>query len=245
MSSYSKQMMGVAIEWLKVNLDRDSPFLNVPGLDKSAERKSKVMADREKARRIVSDPTYTNIPDLVPAVQQLSDLLDTIDRTTDQIIEGEKQLVEAVNEVPRPTHNKSTVDDQRHTDLGRWCLAWGRDGFNVFTLSPDFTAAMLLTDPSDIDIASVRLPFKGILLIIPDQFAVGAEGRHYTKIHICELSRSHIEQLDVANKIVDAMKGADRLTPQDRDTIAEFVASMPRKPSKTIAEVAAEKSGKP
>jgi hypothetical protein len=71
-----------------------------------------------------------------------------------------------------------------------WLLAWARDGYNVFDLSPDFVAAMLLTDPSEIDLPSLKLPFRGMLFMIPDQFAIGAEGTSYTKVHVVETDDS-------------------------------------------------------
>lgn len=40
---------------------------------------------------------------------------------------------------------------------------------------------------------------------------------------------------------VKNMRGADSLTFHDRDIIAEFAASMPRKPAKTLAEIRNEK----
>jgi hypothetical protein len=48
-----------------------------------------------------------------------------------------------------------------------------------------------------------------------------------------------VDQYDFA--AVDAIDGADRLTPHDRKVIAEFVAMIPRKPAKTLAQVAAER----
>jgi hypothetical protein len=71
-----------------------------------------------------------------------------------------------------------------------WLLAWARDGYNVFDLSPDFVAAMLLTDPREIDLPSLKLPFRGMLFTIPDGFAIGTEGVSYTKIHVAEIADS-------------------------------------------------------
>jgi hypothetical protein len=71
--------------------------------------------------------------------------------------------------------------------LGEWCIAWDRCGRNVFDLSPDFVAAMLMTDPSAI-VGDVRLPFPAVLVTIPSGFATGNEGGHYTKVHVLERS---------------------------------------------------------
>jgi hypothetical protein len=71
-----------------------------------------------------------------------------------------------------------------------WLLGWARAGYNVFDLSPDFVAAMLLTDPTEIDLPTLKLPFHGMLFMIPDKFAVGADGTSYTKIHVVETDDS-------------------------------------------------------
>lgn len=209
-SSYAKQMMEIAAEWLTVNPDPDSGFINVPGLEKHKERRTAVIREQQvnSLKKRVSDPK-------VPAHlrEQLNSLMDEVDghlteivSASDSLIEKETELQELLNEVPTPGQSKDPMDNTLRTDRGRWCLSWARHGHNVFDLSPDFTAAMLLTDPREIDIKTAKLPFKGLLITIPSEFATGVEGLHYTKIHVWEMPRTHIEQLDVSHKIVDIMK---------------------------------------
>ena len=81
--------------------------------------------------------------------------------------------------------NKPAPDSGKLAALGEWCVAWDRCGRNVFDLSPDFVAAMLLTDPTAI-VGDVRMPFGAILLTIPSGFALGTEGLPYTKVHVFE-----------------------------------------------------------
>lgn len=48
-----------------------------------------------------------------------------------------------------------------------------------------------------------------------------------------------VEQHDYAS--VDGISGSEKLTQHDRTVVAEFIAMMPRKPAKTLAQVAAER----
>lgn len=210
MSSYAKQMMEMAAEWLEANPDPDSGFINIPGLEKTKEKRTDLIREQQinSLKKKVNDP---RVP--LPIRNQINELMKDVDanlskliQMTGEQIDLEAEAQELFNEVPTPGQSKNPAEDSLKADRGRWCLAWGRHGHNVFDLSPDFTAAMLLTDPSEIDIKTARLPFKGLLITIPSEFATGVEGLHYTKIHVWEMPRTHIEQLDVSHKIVDIMK---------------------------------------
>lgn len=111
-------------------------------------------------------------------------------------------LSEILNNSAIPSHSKIHEDPMFHPNFGRWCLAWSRYGNNVFELSDDFVAAMLLTDPVDVDISTVRLPFKGMLISIPSGFATGSEGRSYTNIHVWEMPRTDTNQIQDINKMI-------------------------------------------
>ena len=199
MSSYTKQMIASAQEWLRANPDPDSAFINIPGLDK------------HKPRPAPDLQRYATMAKKVPVIQPyVADLMRLVNETEDaaaKLHEAEGALETHVNATPVPSQTKfdSSNDHQRAT-LGRWSLAWARHGYNVFDLSADFTAAMLLTDPRELDIASVRLPFRGILMIIPAGFAQGAEGGDYTKIHITEIPHTDISQISTANEIAAILR---------------------------------------
>jgi hypothetical protein len=209
-SSYAKQMMELAAEWVKVNPDPGSGFINVPGLEETRKKRTDLIREKQinALKEKVKDP---RIPEKLrkEIEQNLADMDENLEKliqmTSEQIdLEAEAQAL--FNEVPTPGQSKNPTEDALRADRGRWCLAWARHGHNVFDLSPDFTAAMLLTDPTEVDIKTAKLPFKGLLITIPAGFATGVEGLHYTKIHVWEMPRTHIEQLDVSHKIVDIMK---------------------------------------
>lgn len=210
MSSYAKQMMEVATTWLKVNPDAGSGFINIPGLEKSKERRTAVIREQQvnSLKKRVNDARLPKgIQDEINGLMnEVDDGLAKIIECSDDLIAKETEVQGLINEVPTPGQTKGEVESHLHADLGRWCLAWARHGHNVFDLSADFTAAMLLTDPTEVDIKTARLPFKGLLITIPSEFATGSEGLHYTKVHVWEMPRTHIEQLDVSHKIVDIMR---------------------------------------
>ncbi len=203
MASYSKQMIDIAKEWLGANPDALSPFINVPGLDRDKRRDTAAEA-KELAHY---DKIAKRVPVAAPIVAELRQSMRKIDTIRSELHVSEKELVDLVNEVPTPGHEKYSAHDPYRADIGRWCLAWARHGYNVFDLSADFTAAMLLTDARELDIATIRLPFRGILVLIPDGFAKGVEGVSYTKIHITEISRADISQLTVAKDITGYFDG--------------------------------------
>jgi hypothetical protein len=204
-------MMEIAADWLKVNPDPGSGFINIPGLEKDKEKRTAVIREQQitRLKRKARDPLLPAElkKQLIPLMDEVDSKLSEIIEVSDDLIAKETEAQELLNEVPTPGQSKNGVESHLHVDLGRWCLAWARHGHNVFDLSPDFTAAMLLTDPTEVDIKTARLPFRGLLITIPAEFATGSEGLHYTKIHVWEMPRTHIEQLDVGHQIVDAMKG--------------------------------------
>lgn len=210
MSSYTKQLIVSAQEWLRENPDPDSPFIKIPGLDKHKPR-PKVDIARYKS-------IAAQVPETREHVEKLLRLVDETEEAATQLHASEADLEMYLN-VPKPNQTKFDKDSDHHqSTLGRWTLAWARHGYNVFDLSADFTAAMLLTDPRELDIASVRLPFRGLLMMIPGGFAKGAEGGDYTKVHITEIPCSDIRQTAAANEV------AAILLRQDPAVARQFMA---------------------
>ena len=203
MSGYTKRMMDVAGKWLAANTDPLSPFLKVPGLDKNGEGKARARdkVDLERYRRIAKER-----PEIAPDVDRLMRQVTQMDQARAQLHESEKELEDHLSRAPTPGHQKYEADLDNHADIGRWCLTWARQGYNVFDLSPDFTAAILLTDARELDISDVRLPFSGMLIMISDGFAKGVEDTSYTKIHVSEVTRKDRSMLEAANKIHTALK---------------------------------------
>lgn len=101
-----------------------------------------------------------------------------------------KDVIARARVANTPDVDKAEADLARmitHVELGHMLVPWAVQGYNVFDLSPDFVAAMLLTDPSSIDTATLRLPFQSLLILLPDRFAIGANGASYTKVFVAEL----------------------------------------------------------
>jgi hypothetical protein len=227
MASYSKQMIDVAKEWLVANPDPDSPFINVPGLDKNGGQLGKAAAAAGDLSKY--DAIAKKVPKAAPIVAELHQLVAEVTQMRSKLHTHEQTFEQIINAVPVPGHEKRNADERWHGDIGRWCLAWARHGYNVFDLSPDFTAAMLLTDARELDIAMIRLPFRGILMLIPDGFAKGIEGSSYTKIHLTEIPRADITQLSVANEVTDLIKN---MTPASKlkllDNVGRSLDDRPR-----------------
>lgn len=204
MASYSKQLVEVAQEWLAANPDPLSPFLNVPGIDRAGDRRAKIVGDLARY-----DAIANRIPAARPLVAGMHSTIAEALATAKDLGAKEKELERLINETPEPGQAKHMLDHYLHAPLGRWLLKWAHDGYNSFELSADFTAAMLLTDARELDIEAVRLPFRGLLMLIPDGFAVGVEGGHYTKIHIAEIHRADLGTLDVGNQVFDVLEDMD------------------------------------
>jgi hypothetical protein len=223
MASYSKQMIDIAKEWLGANPDAGSPFLNVPGLDRDARRQP-AFTEGEIKRY---DKVARLAPQHAPLIAEMYEQQRKVEKAREKLHVTEQEFVDLVNEVPTPGHEKYSADDRYRSDIGRWCLAWARHGYNVFDLSPDFTAAMLLTDARELDIATIRLPFRGILMLIPDSFAKGVEGLSYTKIHVTEIPRADVSMLTIGNQVA---KELDKLPEAQRlNMLAELQKPGPQK----------------
>lgn len=233
MASYSKQMMVVAKQWQDANKDQEHDVIRIPGrfqrpaLLDDAER---AMARCDEALELLNKSGRDN-PELRAANTQLRELATQRIQSGIEVADLEDKLEALINQGLAPRHAKYVPSQELNPMLGRWCLAWGRNGYNVFDLSQDFTAAMLLTDCREIDIADVRLPFPGLLVIIPDGFARGADGTCYTKIHLTEVPRQVMNMLEVTGEIEMTLKslgreGAKRVIDKIDREIAEAGGSL-------------------
>ena len=197
---YAKQLMELAQEWLRLNPDPKNPFLKVPGFDKNLGRAHGV----PPARLRHLEAQAKGRPDLVPVFEQIKDLDRQLAVDVKQLHEHESDLEDIVRS-RKPGQDKYQLDD-RHPTGGQWILSWARSGYNTFDLSPDFVAAMLLTDACALDVDLARLPFPAILIMIPDGFAIGIEGRAYTKIHVTEVAAMDVKMLHTRDVVWDALK---------------------------------------
>ncbi len=230
MTSYSKRMMQVAAEWRAANPDPKETFLRMPGFGKA--RPGDMRADGRDVDIARYEAEMRRDPTLAAKIgHHVADLRRlTAERreTQDSVYKAEVAFIEEYNKAPRPKHDKHVHYD--HV-MGRWALSWARHGYNVFDLSPDFAAAMLLTDPRELDIASVRMPFDGVLILLPDGFARGVEGRHYTKVHVWEVSGQDIHVLGAADKVNEAL--ADLPIEDARRILRDLEADSLPKPKPT------------
>lgn len=181
--SYVKDLMVVAAEWVKLNPSA-SGMLKIPRTPKIREDRSYLDRYEQEAAR---DPAKAE--ELRATFQRLRELHDTVDVEYAKIQKAEDQIEYRVNQVDMTGETKYTIgsiapDSTRTALHGRWSLAWAHAGYNVFELSNDFVAAMLLTDPRAIDFDALRPPFPGILITIPAGFVAGIEGLPYTKLHV-------------------------------------------------------------
>jgi hypothetical protein len=221
--SYTKQMMEAAQEWLRVNPDPKSPFLRIPGLDKNRETaRAEVITDAERRRY---DTLVKRRPEIATFVEQLKDLDRQVATERDLLHQHEVDLEKIISS-PSPGQDKHVVSQNL---IGRWCLAWARSGYNLFDLSPDFVAAMLLTDARELDVDLVRLPFPAMLIMMPDGFAIGAEGRSYTKIHVTEISGNDLRVLHAGDRVWDALSALP--LEEARETLEELMSPTRRSAS--------------
>lgn len=132
---------------------------------------------------------------LVRNIERSRSLITEHDQVADGLERDYHRLEEILNRTraDRPgTHAMNPgkpmpLEDLFGLILGGWFLSWGHDGYNVFDLSPDFVAAMLLTDPSAlIGDHEFHLPFRGLLVFLPDGFARDGDGS-FTKLHVSTL----------------------------------------------------------
>jgi hypothetical protein len=199
---YAKQMMELARDWLRLNPDPRSPFLKVPGFDKNKNRARAHGVSAEKLRQLEIQTKLT--PALAPILEQLKDLDRQVRAESVQLHDHAAEFEDNVRS-RKPGQEKYALDD-RHPTAGQWILSWARSGYNAFDLSADFVAAMLLTDARALDVDLVRLPFPSVLIMIPDGFAIGVEGRSYTKIHVTEVAAPDVKLLHVRDVVWDMLK---------------------------------------
>lgn len=233
MSGYTKRMMEIAAQWLAVNPDPMSPFLTVPGLDKNSTVRRETAVDLARYERLARQfpANAPHVQELLRCAKELVRDAKERDAMLGELHEAESELEGYLSKAPTPGHNKYLADDLHHADIGRWCLTWARQGYNVFDLSPDFTAAMLLTDARELDISDIRLPFSGMLLMISDGFAKGADGTSYTKIHVSEVPRAQRSMLEVGEKVVDLLKD---LPPAKVSEVLSNVKAAPPQVNKSL-----------
>lgn len=216
MASYSKQMMAVAQAWLAANPDPSDPTLRIPRSPAPPATRdcASTIARAEHALQAYADDREfcSRIADLAGQLREFSAQHTTALR---ELREAEDDLERAVNDpiAPRLMKYDAGPASTNSVELGRWCLAWARHGHNVLDLSADFVSAMLLTDGRAVDVAEVRAPFGGVLLLIPDGFARGAEGASYTRIHLTELDGGHLSLLaNNGTRALDTVIQRDGLT---------------------------------
>jgi hypothetical protein len=191
MSGYSKHMMEIAAAWLHENPkpggELRMPLRSLDGLVDQRKNIARVEASIAKARRAGRLDLVRQLEDIRSRFGELQNDPELGKEVEDLRVRVNTPYKLSQNKLDRPALGAEPLEFAAEAP---WLLAWARAGYNVFDLSPDFVAAMLLTDPSEIDLPSLKLPFGGMLFMIPDQFAIGAEGTSYTKVHVVETDDS-------------------------------------------------------
>lgn len=208
MSGYSKRMMAIAAAWLDANPSVGADLRLPRHLEKLQH---KINEDLAHVDDLIVKARARGLYEAVAGFEESRASFESIAKNS----ELHESLNDLSNHVNRPYQlsqtkldrfSKGEDDPLWFAGEAPWLLAWARDGYNVFDLSPDFVAAMLLTDPSEIDLLSLQLPFRGMLFMIPGDFARGAEGSSYTKIHIAEIDDSR--SLAIGDMIEDKKRPA-------------------------------------
>lgn len=194
MSGYAKRMMDIAAAWHRANPDPTAALKLPRNLETLADQRkeiARVDVMIAKARRAGREDLARECEDVRATFEKLQN-----DPSISQALDGLSVMVNTPYRLSQSKLDRPATEDPNdplwYAVEAPWLLAWARDGYNVFDLSPDFVAAMLLTDPSEIDLPSLKLPFRGMLFMVPDRFAIGAEGTSYTKIHVVETDDSRI-----------------------------------------------------
>jgi hypothetical protein len=221
-TSYAKKMSGLAAQWIAANPDPENKFIKPPAdVAGSGQDVERLQARLDDARRRYARNGDAALFAKIDAVE--SDLAKVRESDT-RIFAIDGELSKAINAPPGVGAGKGRHGSEFYLELCRWLLAWGRSGRNAFDLSADFVAAMLLTDPDTLDISTARIPFPGVLITIPDGFAVGSEGGHYTKIHAWEVPAAEVAELAIGARIADKIASSPRGTLPE---MAERINSTP------------------
>lgn len=195
MSGYAKRMMEIAAAWLQANPDPTAELRLPRALEKLLDQRediAKIEGLLVEARRYGREDLARELEEARSRFQNIQESAELRDSLATLTTTVNKPYRLSQNKIARPGVDQDIEDPLWYSAEAPWLLAWARGGYNVFDLSPDFVAAMLLTDPSEIDLPSIKLPFAGMLFMIPDRFATGVEGTSYTKVHVVEMDDSRL-----------------------------------------------------
>jgi hypothetical protein len=195
--------MAVAAKWAACNPGGASGAIKIPRLsmrfllDEDSQFLERAFNDRlarvEREKGPLPEEKKTKMR---AEIAEMRSHFAGLDEQSDEIRALKDELEQYINGAADTQQSKYDINcngDEGITSelwLGRWYLAWAFAGHNVFELSNDFVAAMLLTDPREIHFDALRLPFPGVLITIPDRFVTGTEGRSYTKLHLSRVDGS-------------------------------------------------------
>lgn len=227
--SYSKRMMQRAVEWIAANPDPDDPFIKIPRRSAPTDHQAALARLAQYERDAAQDPTLAarygaNLP-------ELRRMIHAAEQADAEIAEVYAEFEGILSKPWESQRGKIAATGDDVEVLARWLLTWARSGHNTFDLSQDFVAAMLLTDHRELAIADVRLPFPALLITIPDGFARGSEGGHYTKIHVVSTSKADVNVLDAAAKVTAVLQ------PLAPDARGRVLSSLEGAPPSTISSL--------
>lgn len=244
MSGYAKRMMEAARPWMEANPEPFAERIKVPRTHHAAVTgqpavdggwrtrmgdvpsvDGALMGWLQSERRALLDGAHRRLEadslrlgaSVAASRRELSSLLDDFETRINTA--GARQ---------RLSSSSHALEDERLLDLalGTWLLSWGHDGYNVFDLSADFVAAILLTDPGTLALDQLRLPFRGLLVLLPDGFARDSVGGSFTKLHLCEVgTQAHGTVIDLVassgRRLLSTSAPADAVTIQGLDAFGD------------------------
>lgn len=185
MGGYAKTLMEEAARWLAINPNPTAERVRVPN-----------DIDRKHARLEAMVVQAAQLGEPLPQSE-----IDGMRKCVADMRRTEAQLEEIANLIVAEGHTRCPNSGRvRDGELCRWIVPWARDGYNTMTLTPDFAAAMTMTDPAEVDFDRIRLPFRALLLLIPDQFVRDEAGGSFTKVHLTDLA--FVSTLNSEGKLV-------------------------------------------
>jgi hypothetical protein len=212
MSGYAKRMMEAAKPWMEANPEPFAGRIRLPQwLVESRFSPDHVAELRAK----VADFAKYGPDEQARASGIIEELIDSANAVADWSDEYETILNKGAD-VHTTSASFLPSESLLAYALGSWFLSWGHHNYNVFDLSSDFVAAMLLTDPEALSIDTIRLPFRGILMLLPDGFARDSGGGSFTKVHVCEVKGETGDILDITasngHRILSTSAKSDAVT---------------------------------
>jgi hypothetical protein len=129
-----------------------------------------------------------------------------ISKTPEHLAELEILIAEKIPDFAEKLMNLAINDAKEEVSQLHSILSWVDYGMPVYDITHSLMAALLLTDPSDVDAADVKLPFGTFVVRLPQPFWTMMENtEHAAPVALAVISRlsvTRLEMLDGVPRIV-------------------------------------------